>query len=129
MEETGLLDEVRMPIEPQAITYEEVIAYLQNSNLDFHPTQSSISFPIIERICRRLKSGNEFSPIQIVDNKIIDGHHRYVGYNLMKKKLERVPGGANASFHKNLAWSEVDVDINDYDSEEIKTEYENKYDL
>ena len=45
------------------ITHEEVERFLIETEFDYEPGQIEISFPIIQRIHRRLQQGNSFSVI------------------------------------------------------------------
>lgn len=111
------------------ITKKEIVTFLsENSNLKFRPNQGNVSFPIIERICRRLHAGNEFSPIQVANGVVIDGHHRYISLSFLKLNVETVQVDENHSQYGVLKWHEINIDSNDYDSIEERQEYEEKYD-
>ena len=70
-----------------------------------------------------------FRPIKIANEKIIEGHHRYVCSEILIKKMEIIKGGINISMETNYSWSGVIVEENDWDSECDLKLYEKEYDL
>jgi len=76
------------------ITYEEVEKLLLEATFDHQPGQIEISFPIIQRIHRRLQQGNSFSAIKTRSGRIVDGHHRYICHKLLQIKPETTVSGA-----------------------------------
>jgi hypothetical protein len=109
------------------ITYEEVQKFLSEAEFDYQPGQIEISFPIIQRIHRRLQLGNSFSAIKISGERIVDGHHRYICHRLLEIKPETTVGGANS--HKvEFVWSDVNLTTVDYDDEETKQMFAERYD-
>ncbi len=110
----------------ERINLETVTYFLQNNELAYHPTQNKISFPLLERIFNRLKAGNRFSPIQIDEQSLIDGHHRFVCLSMLDLSVETV-NVINSGRAINK-WAEVQVEIRDWDSEEERDEYSRRYD-
>lgn len=109
------------------ITEEEVKQFLKETIFDHQPGQKEISFPVIQRIHRRLQQGNSFSGIKVCDGRIVDGHHRYICHKLLDINPETVPGGAiNVAI--NYVWAKINLTDADYDSEEDKVDYEERYD-
>ena len=111
------------------INKEEVERFLQETVFDVKPGQGKVSFPIIERIYRRLQDGHEFGSIQVSKGIIVDGHHRYVCLKLLGYKTEYVSGGGlNTSVRTVFDWKEIQVDAGDYDTFEYKEIYRQRYD-
>ncbi|WP_143343405.1 hypothetical protein [Delftia sp. K82] len=54
-------------------------------------TQISISQPVVERYVRRLEAGDVAPPIKF-DEKIVDGHHRYMVGRVVGKEPAQTPG-------------------------------------
>lgn len=110
------------------ITIQEVQEFILKNNFPLQPNQIEVSFPVIKRIYERLQKGNTFSPIKITNDKIVDGHHRFICLSILEINIEKVSGGNNFSINNNFQWTEVNVVTNDYDSEEEIEEYRQKYD-
>lgn len=109
------------------ITIECVKQFLSANTLEFEPSQDKISFPILQRIHRRLQMGHVFDPIKVTEKAIIsDGHHRFVCLSILGSEVITNKAAAN---HDQLLynWSDVIVQPNDYDSDEKKQEFEAKY--
>ena len=109
------------------ITYEQVKKFLIETEFDFAPSQKEISFPIIQRIYRRLQQGNSFSAIKVRENVIIDGHHRYISHKLLAVESETTLGGSISEFIEYI-WSEINLTSVDYDSESDRKMFEERYD-
>jgi hypothetical protein len=109
------------------ITHEEVEKFLLETEFDHKPGQGKISFPVIQRIHRRLQQGNSFGAIKICDGIIVDGHHRYISHKLLKLNPETVPGGANSEYIEYV-WTKINLVSIDYDSDEMKQDFEERYD-
>ncbi|MCP2025806.1 hypothetical protein L1276_000946 [Flavobacterium sp. HSC-32F16] len=109
------------------ITYEEVQKFLLETEFDHMPGQIEISFPIIQRIHRRLQQGSSFSEIKLSGERIVDGHHRYICHQLLGMKSKTTIGGANS--HKvEFVWGDVHLTDIDYDDEEARQRFEERYD-
>lgn len=109
------------------ITYEEVEKLLLEATFDHQPGQIEISFPIIQRIHRRLQQGNSFSAIKTRSGRIVDGHHRYICHKLLQIKPETTVGGAN-THQVEFVWSEVSLTNDDYDDEDAINRFAERYD-
>ncbi len=109
------------------ITYEEVEKFLTESEFDCTPSQKEISFPVIQRIHRRLQQGNSFSPIKVKENLIVDGHHRYISHKLLGMVAETTIGGSITESIEYV-WSEINLTYIDYDSEKDRKIFEERYD-
>ena len=104
------------------ITYEEVVKFLFEAEFDYQPGQIEISFPIIQRIHRRLQQGHSFSEIKISGERIVDGHHRYICHRLLEIEPETMVGGAN-NHRVEFVWSDVNLTIVDYDDEDARQRF------
>lgn len=109
------------------ITKAEIEDFLAQSNFEFKPGQGSISFPIIQRIHRRLQQGKRFSSIKVHEDIITDGHHRYICMSILGLEFETSKGGKNPSAD-GFEWKNLNVDVNDYDTEADIKRYEELYD-
>ena len=109
------------------ITYEEVERFLLEAEFDYQPGQIEISFPIIQRIHRRLQQGSTFSAIKIRNGRIVDGHHRYICHKLLKLEAETTVGGGN-SIQIEFAWTNVNLTRDDYDDEDSRKIFAERYD-
>lgn len=87
---------------------------IQHIELDLQPTQYKLCVPIINRLYRKMMVGIEFKPIQVVDKKICDGHHRYIASILAKCEIDKRPGiitsGMFAINWTAIIWDEADWD-------------------
>lgn len=60
------------------ISLKDVRDLLDSGSLELIATQGEICFPILRRICKKMKLGIEFDNIRVNYSRIVDGHHRYV---------------------------------------------------
>lgn len=70
------------------ITAQDVIDLLQENKIELKSTHNKLCLPIINRLYKKMSLGIMFSGIKVVDNLIIDGHHRYLASLLANKKLD-----------------------------------------
>lgn len=110
------------------ITFEEVERFLQETEFDHEPGQIEISFPIIQRIHRRLQQGNSFSAIKISNGRIVDGHHRYICHKLLDRDIETTLGGTNTNYVE-FVWNKVNLTADDYDDEVSRRLFAERYDI
>lgn len=101
---------------------EELQAFLSNETLKLKPRQDKLSLPIIQRICHKMKLNVDFPYILVDDDLIVNGHHRYICSEIMKK-----PIGIN-KWQKpdnavELDWRNVVVEEIDYDEPEKVIEH------
>lgn len=108
------------------ITKAEIENFLAQATFDLKPGQGAISFPIIERIHRRLQLGKRFSSIKVHEGIITDGHHRYICMSILGLEIETSKGGKNPSA-EGFEWKKLNVEINDYDTEADIQRYEELY--
>ena len=109
------------------IKYDEVLEYLVVTEFDHQPGQLEISFPILQRIHRRLQLGNTFSAIKTRSGRIVDGHHRYICHKLLQLEPETTKGGGNSS-QLTFLWSDVNLTVEDYDDEETRARFAERFD-
>ena len=55
-------------------------------------THEQLSFPVVERIAKKMLIGLTFGSISVDENVIINGHHRYLASLLTGYKLDQVAG-------------------------------------
>lgn len=110
------------------IVYSDLVKFLKNTRFAFNASQRNISFPIVGRICKRLKTGHSFGAIQITNNVIVNGHHRYISLCFLDMDCEHVSGGANISAKTEINWSDVFLDEQDHDRPEERERYAFLYD-
>jgi ParB-like chromosome segregation protein Spo0J len=60
--------------------------------------------------------GIKFNEIKIVDDLIIDGHHRFLAALLANTKLETIPS-SKTSATIVYDWNNIVFDVNDWDTE------------
>ena len=109
------------------ITYEQLKRFLIETEFDCAPSQKEISFPVIQRIHRRLQQRNSFNAIKVNKNRIIDGHHRYISHKLLSLDIESKISGSNSTYIEYV-WAEINLTTIDYDTEEAKIIFQERYD-
>ena len=90
---------------------------LINGNIELNPSQNSVSFPIIERIYKKMINGISIRKGILVseDLVIVDGHHRYLAS--LFANVELATSIAPLSLAKEMIdWEAVKVDDADWDS-------------
>jgi hypothetical protein len=97
------------------ITHLDVTSYIENTLFEYKPGQGAVSFPIIQRIHKRLQNGKRFSSIKVIDGIITDGHHRYICSCMLGIDFEITKGGKNPT-SEGFEWTSLKVVENDYDS-------------
>lgn len=104
-----------------SILSEEFIRHhIQGKGLEFTPTQTKISIPIVNRLYKKMKAGIAFPEIKTHKKLLMDGHHRYISALLADFHIKKVPYPKTSSTTAHL-WSEVVFDEQDWDTkEEIK---------
>lgn len=111
----------------QEVTYEQVQDFLMRTTFDYIPGQNEISFPVIQRIHRRLQKGLRFDPIKVtIDGIISDGHHRYICLSILGIEIETIKAAKNHN-QATYQWNKICLEIKDYDSQDKIKEFELKY--
>lgn len=108
------------------ITLASIQGFLANAPLQLKPSQRSLCLPVLNRIIDKINRGAAFSPIQVVDDLIINGHHRYICYSLLNLPVETINWRKSAA-HEAGRWDEVTVDITDWDKPEDIEKHEKDY--
>ena len=110
------------------ITHEQVQSILIRTSFDLMPGQGYVSFPIIQRIHRRLQNGHRFDPIKVTTDGIIsDGHHRYICLSILGIEIETSKAGKNHN-QPTYHWNKICLETKDYDSLAKIKKFELKYD-
>ena len=102
--------------------------FLRNNSLMLNASQEKVSFPILTRIHRRLKEGTRFNAILVEGNIIINGHHRFICLSILGLDVEQILWTRNLSATAIICWPNMIVDECDYDTDEEREDYRNKYD-
>lgn len=108
------------------ITEEYIKEFLKDNELKYLPTHNKLSLPIINRIYKKIIHGIKFEIVKVNENIIIDGHHRYISFELAKCNIEKT------SYPKTAAtivysWNDV-VFVNEEWDTEHKILYLNQLD-
>ena len=111
----------------EELNIEEVKDYLQKTKLPLFASQNAVSFPILNRIHRRLKEGRRFSAIQVDQDLIVNGHHRYVCLCILGLEVEHSKWMRNSN-SEVICWSKIVVDEEDWDSDKQREVYRQRYD-
>lgn len=110
------------------ITKEQFESFLQSHTFPLSPNQNKLSYPKLLRIFKRMVNNKPFTAIKVGEEKIIDGHHRYVCAEFLSKDLETTEGGVNISHEVDLSWKEILIEDEDWDHEEDLKAYTDEFD-
>lgn len=99
----------------ERITLESITEFIDNNKIPFHPSQTRLCIPIINRIYYKMLLGLKFEDIKVVDSVVLDGHHRYLCAQIAKFDIGVVVGNKTSATVKS-SWNEVDFDENDWDT-------------
>lgn len=103
-----------------ALTKEQVIELLQSEKMDLEPTQNQLCFPILKRIYSKMSAGLLLPSIQVCENLIINGHHRYIAAILAGYQLGRVTS-IKSGAKQPMEWKLLTIADEDWDmSSDIK---------
>lgn len=69
------------------ITIEQLKDFLKSGNFKLQPTQNKLCYPIIRRICHKMNAGVHFENINVDKELLINGHHRYICSQCLKKSI------------------------------------------
>lgn len=98
-----------------SIVKETIVEYLKENVPELHSTHKILCFPIINRLYKKMKMVIRFSAIKVVDNIIIDGHHRYVASLLAQIELDRTPYQTTSA--KSITeWKSIEFVDEDWDT-------------
>ena len=110
-----------------SITKEEVEKFLSNNVLPFKPGQTKLSLPILQRIHQRVQLDYKFNPVKVDEDRLIDGHHRFICFAILGKQIESIVGGRNNTQNIECSWQEVTREEIDYDSTTDKKQHEKDF--
>ncbi|NER13529.1 hypothetical protein GWK08_08785 [Leptobacterium flavescens] len=109
----------------QEITLEDIRSLLDSGSLELIAIQREVCLPILQRIYRKMKFGIKFENIRVNNSRIVDGHHRYIC-----SILSNIEIGINdwpiSSTVVNYSWNEVIINEEDYESQEMILEHNNR---
>lgn len=108
------------------VTKKVIQDFLEKNQLALLPTQSRLSVPIINRICQKMSHNIKFDEIKVVENLVIDGHHRYLSSLIVGIDIG-ITATRKTSSTKTFDWQNIELDENDWDTQS-KIEYLNKLD-
>lgn len=109
------------------VSQTQIELFLSNTQFALKPSQSSVSYPIIFRILKRLQDNKRFSSIKVYNDVIIDGHHRFVCLSYLNLPIELTQSSKNPSA-LNIEWGSILVDPIDYDSKSDRIYYSKLFD-
>jgi hypothetical protein len=97
------------------ITKEYLQEFVKKRNINLKSSQTKLSILIIKRIVKKMQFGIEFSDIKVVDDLIIDGHHRFIASQILEKQLNNIPYN-KTSATKIVEWKSVNFENIDWDN-------------
>ena len=100
------------------VTIEELKVFLLSGIFKLQPTQKKLCFPIIRRIYHKMNIGVQFDNINIDKDLLINGHHRYICSQLLKKSIN-TNSWASPSQIIVYKWAEIEIDSDDWESKEL----------
>ena len=90
--------------------------FLKYNELEYLPTHSKLSLPIISRIYKKMMNNIKFDVIRVNQNSIIDGHHRYISCELAKRQIEKTQY-PKSSATIIYSWNEVKFVNEEWDTD------------
>ena len=94
-----------------------ILNKLKEKGSPLRPSQDKISLPIIDRMCKKMKHGVKFKPIDVCsDHWIIDGHHRYISSILSSYDIEAVTDYPKPHVLNEIDWADVEFVEDDWDT-------------
>ena len=97
------------------ITEKTIKDFLIENKLDYLPTHSKLSLPIINRIYKKMVNGIKFEAVKVNQDFIIDGHHRYISSKLAKIEIEKSLYPKTSATIK-YSWNEVQFVTEEWDT-------------
>jgi hypothetical protein len=95
---------------------EQLIELMRSGEIELISTHEQLSLPVIERIYKKMMLGLLFGSIQVAENAIINGHHRYLASLLADYTLDQTPC-IRPRAKTNFDWTSVKLVDNDWDTE------------
>jgi hypothetical protein len=96
---------------------EKLIKLMRGGNIELISTHVRLSFPIIERMYRKMIINVPFRSISVVGGAIMNGHHRYLASLLANYNLDR-SNGIRSLAKSDVDWSTVILEDVDWDTAE-----------
>lgn len=96
------------------LTLEIVQKFLKENEFRLRSTHKKVSFPILERIFHKLNNGERFRPIQVDNEVIVNGHHRYICLSILGLSVETIQWTRSPT-SEIIPWSLVIVENLDWD--------------
>jgi len=93
---------------------ERLILLMNSGQIELVSTHARLSFPIIERMYRKMVAEVPFTDIQVAGSAIINGHHRYLAALLANYQLSRA-AGIRSEAKLNVDWKAVILEDADWD--------------
>ncbi len=70
---------------------DELVNLMQSGKIQLRPSQEGISYPIVDRIYRKMIVGIKFDSIQVANRSVIvNGHHRFLASLLAGIEIQMV---------------------------------------
>ena len=108
------------------ISLECIQNYLTQTKLELKPSQNSLCLPVLNRIIDKINRGARFGPIHVVDDLIINGHHRYICYSFLDLPIETTTW-RHSHANEPKGWKDVVVEVEDWDKPEDIERHEKDY--
>lgn len=87
--------------------------YIKKAKLSLKPTQNELQFSKLKKFIEMIQEGRDSKiskPISILDDMIIEGHHRYISYGYCNKEIETKKSGKNITVHSDkLSWRNIKI--------------------
>jgi hypothetical protein len=93
----------------------QLLELINNGKLELVSTHKALSLPVIERIFKKMMINLRFGGIQVDNEVILNGHHRYLASKLANLQLEQVPG-LRSSAKELIDWQDVELVEEDWDT-------------
>lgn len=92
---------------------EQLVELMQSGKVELVATQAQVSFPLIERMYRKMMINVPFRAIQVHEKAVIEGHHRYLASMLAGQKMDQVPTPRSQA-KQDVEWKKVQLLEDDY---------------
>src|SRR5580658_9058931 len=99
------------------ISLEAIQNYLAQTEFELKPSQDRLCLPVLKRIIDKIIRGAKFSPIHVVNDLIVNGHHRYISYSFLNLPIETTTWRKGQA-HEPGNWNEVAIEVEDWDNPE-----------
>lgn len=97
---------------------DEVVDLMQSGKIQLRPSQKGISYPIVERIYKKMKADIQFASIQVAHRSVIvNGHHRYLASLLAGIEMDMVECPLTSA-KRITTWESIELFDQDWDTVE-----------